>query len=476
MTQSTYASLGVILRANRSIGTGHLMRVKPILALLKPYFNLHLYVYAFDENLSNMLTGYDQVSIFNTKEEILEHLLNLPSKASATLSNTSQTLATSVFAPTTNEVDSTTGKVASTTDNIDSTKNNTGATIDEILSTIDEVDSTTDDVYSSTEYLPDVLLIDDYAIDRSFEEPLYQRTKVIVFDELHDRYHCCHKLLSIAIDPTEPNEFHHKYCNADCKLLTGNKYSLTAQRFSPNFFIPDQPRCNCAGHFGGYSGRVKRSNLNSGSNFDSGSSLDSNFNSTPSSKPHATCICQDHQAQPIPRVFISFGGADPVSACLKLTSTILESRLYEQYCFTMVAGMSNSDYPEILKLLQDKLPVRYQDNFILIKQCTDIADLLFRNDLAIGAYGGMTFERVTALIPSIGVVIADNQISYRDTCDQYHFGLTLKLEELSDSTKVKAALSDLLTNAATYTQNCNNVYDGHGLENIAQEIIDMVDH
>lgn len=442
MPHQSLPCLGVILRANRNIGSGHLMRVKPLLPLLKPYFSLHLYVYAFDENLRPMTQDYDAVSVFNTKEDILQHLLTLPYKTQTTASTLRQ------------ENSSLGLKPDDCTPCPTSTKLATLAYDSARTSSTDELTKLQNHKVQSQEMLPDVLLIDDYAIDRNFECCLYERTKIMVIDGLYNRPHTCHKLLDITLYPDFSYQQYKKLCNAECKILAGSQYSLTAQRFSPSFFVPYHPQCSCSGHYGGYSGRMQR----------------------PSSTANATgCICQDTQAQPLPRVFISFGGADPVSASLILTKTILRAQLYEQYRFTLVAGMSNSDYPEIEKLLQQHLPVNFQNNFILIKQCSDIADLLFRNDLAIGAYGGMTFERVTARIPTLGVVIADNQLNYRETCDEFKFGLSLELEDLSDAAKVKQALRELMDNAQTFTENCAHVYDGHGLEHIAQEVISMLD-
>lgn len=409
MQQISRPVLGVILRANRNIGSGHLMRIKPLLPLLKSHFKLHLYVYAFDENLRAMTQEYDEVSVFNTKEEILQHLLSLP------LSNSSY--------------------------------------LNKLYQTVSSPKLQVNEKSKCLEYLPDILLIDDYAIDRNFEEPLYAKTKVMVVDGLYDRYHTCHKILDITLFPEISFAQYQKLCNQECKILTGSKYSLTAQRFAPPFFIPNQTKCKCHGHFGSYSGRIELKNH----------------------KLNNTCLYQDSIANPLPRVFISFGGADPVSASLILTKTILNVKLYEQYCFTLVAGMSNSDYPQILSLINQYLPTCYADNFVLIKQCSDIADLLFRNDLAIGAYGGMTFERVTARIPTLGVVIADNQLTYRETCDKFEFGLSLELQELSDGNKVQQALSKLLENSTRFSQNCAQIYDGHGVENIAAEIISLLD-
>lgn len=476
--------LGVIVRANRTIGSGHLMRIKPLLPLLKPHLKLHLYVYAFDENLRAMAHEYDEISVFDTKEEILQHLLSLPTfkaLASTTIAPSSDAktpaplktkdtfkaaklqascLALNESAPQANfEAHKTTAPDAA----FDKASN---IALDATSNVIPGINLNAGTDHHEPEYLPEILLIDDYAIDREFEAPLYPKTKLFVIDGLYNRFHTCHKILDITLYPEETQAHYRKLCNIDCEILAGSQYSLTAQRFSPDFFVPGAPRCTCGAHNFNYSGRVKLLDAKAASTLQPASRL-----STPS---RPVCICQDSQANPLPRVFISFGGADPVAASLKITQTILAAQLYESYRFTLVAGMSNSDYPKIAELIKTQLPYRYQDNFILVKQCSDIADLLFSHELAIGAYGGMTFERVTSRIPTLGVVIADNQIDYRRTCDEFGFGLSLELAELEQPDKLKAALSQLMSRSEEFTHNCARVYDGHGIEHIASKVLELL--
>ena len=69
--------IGVIVRANRSIGTGHLMRIKPLLPKLKAHAQLTLYVYAFDEALRPLCAEYDEIKTFaKSVEEAQQRLLN----------------------------------------------------------------------------------------------------------------------------------------------------------------------------------------------------------------------------------------------------------------------------------------------------------------------------------------------------------------------------------------------------------------
>lgn len=390
MERSLLPVLGVVLRANRGIGTGHLMRVRSLLPKLKEHAYLKLYVYAFDEALRPMCSDYDEVLTFESKEDILRAFKE---QAQA-------------HAPT----------------------------------------------------LPKVIIIDDYAIDKSFEQELYEHTKLFVVDDLFDRPHQCHMLLDQTLI-THEDEYR-KLCNEDCELLLGSKYSLTLERFYPKFYDPNyQSSCTCGAHHAPLSYRALWGKYASGND---------------SLAIKANCSCLDGQAQPLPRVFISFGGADPVSACLSLTTTILQGHLYERYCFTMLAGAANKDYEAIKAQLAEHLPKQYELNFMLLHHCNDVADLLFKHDVAIGAYGGMFRERIAAALPTIGVIIADNQKGGDVVVEKYNLGLSLSLEELKDVDAVSSSLAKLLENATTYSANCAKVYDGQGLERIVDKVLSLL--
>ena len=395
----------MILRANREIGTGHLMRVKSVVQPLKAHALIKLYVYAFDEALRPMCADFDEVYTFKTKEEILDHLLTLPERCADS-------------------------------NRCDNNDNN-----DKICSSN----------AASTEFFPEVLVIDDYAIDKSFEQPLAARAKIFVIDDLFDRDHDCDMLLDQTLITHQ--EEYEKRCPPHCTLLLGAKYSLTNPKFYPqNYALDYQSPCSCGSHYGTLSYRAYIGKDEAAHN---------------SARTSTTEI-------PTPaRVFISFGGADPVSACLTLTHTIVRAKLYQHYAFTFLAGAANKDY-EATKEAITAIPSEYQSNFTLLRHCSDVADLLFKNDVAIGAYGGMFRERIAAGIPTAGVIIADNQKGADTVVDKYKLGLNLGLEELNDENKVQAALDDLITHAATYTQNCFTIYDGHGLERIVSAIASLL--
>lgn len=366
---------GFILRANRAIGSGHLMRVRPLVRLLKER-NIYssLFVYAFDERLRDMSEVFDEVCVYETKEDILNDLLSAD---------------------------------------------------------------------KSTGTLPSLLIIDDYDSDEKFETPLHNKFKIAVIDDLADRKHNCDMLLDT--DPLyETKQLQYRLlCGSDCKLLLGAAYSLTDPSFYRDNFIPGKFSCTCKAHSRRYR-RLKKSS--------------------------ASCVMNDSLLCPLSEVLVSFGGADPVSATLTLLTTILRERLYCSFRFTVLAGPANSDFEKMQELIAAELPELFKDRITLIRQCRDVADLLYCHDLAVGACGGMMKERIITGLPSVGVLIADNQKGADTLFEKFGLGEILTTEDLKDGKKVKAALRRCEDRSAEITENCFKLYDGQGLKRIADAL------
>lgn len=396
----------MVLRANHQIGTGHLMRLRSLIPYLKEKARVCLYVYAFEERLRPLCTDYDAVYTFAHKEDILEHLLSLPLPPQAHVDE-----ATAVSAP-------------------------------------------------EVKYLPEVLVIDDYAIDKSFESQLYPRCKLFVVDDLFDRTHQCHMLLDQTLKTHEAE--YRALCNPECQLLLGAPYSLTLECFYPQHYNPNyKSHCSCAAHTLPLSSRL----LTLTTGYTPAKS------NTATSQASMSSVAQAHAR--LPRVFVNFGGADPVGACLKVARSVVGGRLYERFAFTMLSGAANPDYEAISELTKSIEP-EWQHNFILIRHCSDVADLFVRHDIALGAYGGMFRERIAAGLPTIGVIIADNQKGADDIVEHYELGLNLKLSELEEPDTLERALETLYKQRTRFTQNCLKVYDGHGLERIVKAIFSLL--
>jgi len=113
----------------------------------------------------------------------------------------------------------------------------------------------------------------------------------------------------------------------------------------------------------------------------------------------------------VKRVFVFFGGADPDN----LTSTALRALSkpsLRHLLLDVVIGSSNRHENEVKSLVTDhpNARVHYQVN--------NIAAIMRQADIAVGAGGATTWERLAIGLPSIVVTIAENQISFTRDLDQ----------------------------------------------------------
>lgn len=126
--------------------------------------------------------------------------------------------------------------------------------------------------------------------------------------------------------------------------------------------------------------------------------LDSQFN---------TRFRKNHTGE-IRRVHICFGGSDVNNLTERVVRFILDNsnsiENYDRIIFDVIVGGSNKNFQSIKKLLENR------NNFNLLRDVNNMAELLFKSDLAIGAGGTSAYERCYVGIPSLIVTIADNQI------------------------------------------------------------------
>lgn len=194
----------------------------------------------------------------------------------------------------------------------------------------------------------DLLIVDHYALDIKWENKLRSRSsKIMVIDDLANRKHNC----DILLDQNYVENMESRYDRlvpASCKKLLGPKYVL----LRPEFY-----------------------------------------------KARATLKERDGIVR---RIHIFFGGSDPTNETIKAIKAVekLNRRDIE---VDVVVGASNPHQKEI-KHLCDKACFNYH------YQVNNMAELMAKADLAIGAGGSTTWERCFLGLPSICVVVADNQM------------------------------------------------------------------
>ncbi len=200
---------------------------------------------------------------------------------------------------------------------------------------------------------PDWLVVDHYGIDARWEHDLAPFVgHIVVIDDLANRPHSCAVLLDQNLYQQMNQRYEH-LIDDSCVTLLGPNYALLRNEFQQarSFLRPRTGEVN--------------------------------------------------------RLFVFFGGIDQAnltSLALRAISQLPDLSLSGD----VVVGSGNPHLTEI-EQLTERL-----DNFQLHVQSADIARLMSSADLSIGAGGTTTWERAYLGLPSISVVVAENQREMTD--------------------------------------------------------------
>jgi UDP-2,4-diacetamido-2,4,6-trideoxy-beta-L-altropyranose hydrolase len=193
------------------------------------------------------------------------------------------------------------------------------------------------------------LIVDHYDLDSRWERQLRQFTnKIMVIDDLANRQHDCDLLL----DQNLHEDLEGRYENLipkNCSKLLGPRYALLRPQF-------DRYRKNSIER----DGRVKR-------------------------------------------ILIFFGGGDPTNETAKSLHAMRSLKMPE-IALDVVAGSSNPHREEIKSICSAMQNTTYHC------QVDNMAELMAAADLTIGAGGTATWERCCLGLPSISIVLAENQL------------------------------------------------------------------
>jgi UDP-2,4-diacetamido-2,4,6-trideoxy-beta-L-altropyranose hydrolase len=194
----------------------------------------------------------------------------------------------------------------------------------------------------------DILVIDHYALDIEWESNFIDITsKLVVIDDLADRKHYCDILLDQNIAPNYMSRYD-KITPVNTKKFLGIAYCLLRDDFL----------------------RAKES---------------------------------IKAREKLSNIVVFFGGVDKDNATLHLLS-LLNEKLNIFQVVRVIVGKSNPFKNEI-KEFCDKY-----DNCIYLEQVSNMAEIFSKSDLAIGAGGATTGERIYLGLPSLVFSLADNQV------------------------------------------------------------------
>ena len=203
---------------------------------------------------------------------------------------------------------------------------------------------------SGTEWL----VTDHYAIDRRWQQAIRPLAKkIMVIDDLADRPHDCHLLLDQTLGRQE--EEYARLTPPGTRLLLGSRYAL----LRPNFA----------------NGRA------------------------------ASLAWRQNHIRP-ERIVVSMGGVDRANFSARILDALAGCSEAALFHVTVILGPA-APWRDVVAEHAAKAPFPVE----LAIDPPDIATLLARSDLAVGGGGGGAWERCALGLPSVIVVMADNQVN-----------------------------------------------------------------
>jgi len=262
--------------------------------------------------------------------------------------------------------------------------------------------------------LIDWLIIDHYEIDILWESYLRKYVKkIMVIDDLANRYHDCDILLdqNISVKGNRYNGFVPLHC---LKLL-GPEYALLMQEFA-------QARMSLK-----------------------------------------------ERAEEVKRILVTMGGVDHENQTAKVLKGI-KMLGRNDISVDVILGASNPNRSKIEEMISE------MQNAKCFNNVKNMADFMVKADIAIGASGSTTWERCCLGLPSIVMVLADNQKDIAEELGKEGVVVNLGWHEDVTEMDIKNAVENLLADSdkrGKMNLKGKEMVDGIGIKKVVEKIIEV---
>jgi len=260
---------------------------------------------------------------------------------------------------------------------------------------------------------PDWLVVDHYGLDAEWERRLRPYVeRMMVIDDLADRHHECDLLLDQNLG-RKPAEYVGLVPDK-CQLLIGPQYALLRPEFAALREYSLQRR----------------------------------------KEPH------------LKRLLVTMGGVDQSNATGKVLEALKECPLPADCQITVVMGV-RAPWLESVRSLAATLPWRTE----VLVDVTDMARLMADSDLAIGAAGSTSWERCCLGLPTLMLVLADNQLAGANALHKIGAALSLGDPAALPQT-LASALRSLLAGRLMIEMShvACTITDGQGSSRVVQQV------
>lgn len=259
---------------------------------------------------------------------------------------------------------------------------------------------------------PDWLIVDHYALDACWELALKpHHRKLMVIDDLADRSHACDLLLDQTFG-RQPADYH-AWVPIDCRVLCGSQYAL----LRPEFLAL---------------------------------------------RPYSL---QRRTEPRLRHLLITMGGVDKDNSTFQILEALRGNVLPLDCRITVVMGTAAPWLTEVEMLAQTMPWLTHVRVGV-----TDMAQLMAGSDLAIGAAGSTSWERCCLGLPTIMIVLADNQQQVARGLEQSRAAWII--EHTQDiAACLPRLLGELIKQPAwlqIMSQSATRIVDGRGADIITQ--------
>lgn len=167
------------------------------------------------------------------------------------------------------------------------------------------------------------------------------------------------------------------------------------------------------------------------------------------------------------RILVTMGGVDKDNVTAQVLDALDASMLPDDLSITVVMGIHA---PWLTQLRERAAAMRLPTKVLF--GVSDMARLMAESDLSIGAGGTTTWERCTLGLPSVTVVLGDNQLSIAKTLEQA--GCTISAYDKAEcGREIRALLGrdDLTEVLARMSQSAARITDGIGANRVVERMV-----
>ena len=256
------------------------------------------------------------------------------------------------------------------------------------------------------------LIIDNYEIDEEIEKMIRPYVKeIIVIDDLANRKHDCDLLLDQSFFINNSDRYN-EFVPEYCMRLFGPEYALLRREFLEN-------------------------RKNKKINF------------------------------PVKNIFVSYGGIDPTDETSKVLIA-LRNLKDENLKINVIVGNTNIQKAKIKELCSSIINANF------ISTYDDISKIMIEADLAFGAGGSSTWERMCLGIPSIVTIVSKDQIHSTEALSENYYVINMGLAENVTSNDYEKILSEIDSERLNeISKRSYELVDGKGTIRMAEQIINL---